>query len=587
MEAVQIPSAVPNLAVASGAAKPVLATSADKSARLGAKNDRNVEFVQIFSNHAEQDQGQAEISANGQTPAASSQVQRADSNNSKTQQDANDSRNQRAEHQTLQTDVLNMAVALAAIVTTPPEIAPAPNGNDKPETQGATNSSAPGKIEGTAVETKSVSCEEPNSTFNATVDAVPSLAVTNEADAAPLLNASIERATPRQSRAQTNTPLSIPNDAQQSDRPQAASIAPDASLPKPEANVSNRTMGVLMEEARKLQIQAGSVKLSVKSQVGEDGNRIGEAKNAEPSTSPAKTGRGTPPAEKLTVINLGRSQSWPGAKVPQSSTVVGATKAPPNLPNVEQKRDTEKQDASQQGSKGDAGQPAEVADESEFPILVAGNEKSAIADEAVVKDLAEPPQHNAQAAETPAQNVASANGATHSITNQEQSPATSQGPQQAANATAPNWHAPDDSSGKGVSTAQLTDAANHSEMRITMQTDKLGSIELRAHVSGETVGAAITVEKRDAHSVLAVELPALQQALSEKSLRVDQVALFQGSLNLQDGQTGREMSQQQFSQGQQKGGIWSMANGRVSPLITAEYSQSGVFDSQGRLNVRA
>jgi hypothetical protein len=254
---------------------------------------------------------------------------------------------------------------------------------------------------------------------------------------------------------------------------------------------------------------------------------------------------------------------------------------------VEQKRDTEKQDASQQGSKGDAGQPAEVADESEFPILVAGNEKSAIADEAVVKDLAEPPQHNAQAAETPAQNVASANGATHSITNQDQSPATSQGPQQAANATAPNWHAPDDSSGKGVSTAQLTDAANHSEMRITMQTDKLGSIELRAHVSGETVGAAITVEKRDAHSVLAVELPALQQALSEKSLRVDQVALFQGSLNLQDGQTGREMSQQQFSQGQQKGSIWSMANGRVSPLITAEYSQSGVFDSQGRLNVRA
>ena len=53
------------------------------------------------------------------------------------------------------------------------------------------------------------------------------------------------------------------------------------------------------------------------------------------------------------------------------------------------------------------------------------------------------------------------------------------------------------------------------------------------------------MEKRDAHSILAVELPALQQALSEKSLRVEQVALFQGTLDLNHSQSGKDAEQQQ------------------------------------------
>src|SRR5262249_29676532 len=80
-----------------------------------------------------------------------------------------------------------------------------------------------------------------------------------------------------------------------------------------------------------------------------------------------------------------------------------------------------------------------------------------------------------------------------------------------------------------VSPAQLMQAANHSELRIAMDTDKLGAVELRAHLSGDEVGAAIAVERRDAHAVLAVELPALQQSLNEKQLRVEQVTLLHGS----------------------------------------------------------
>jgi len=150
----------------------------------------------------------------------------------------------------------------------------------------------------------------------------------------------------------------------------------------------------------------------------------------------------------------------------------------------------------------------------------------------------------------------------------------------------PNWRLPDDGTTKGVSTAQLADAATHTEMRIAMQTDKLGNIELRAHLAGETVGAAITVEKRDAHSILAVELPALQQALSEKSLRVDQVTLFQGTLDLNHSQGGKDAEQQQANGAQNQAKTW-MAPSSNFPMMNAEFMNGSAFDSAGRLNVRA
>src|SRR5256885_2172164 len=150
----------------------------------------------------------------------------------------------------------------------------------------------------------------------------------------------------------------------------------------------------------------------------------------------------------------------------------------------------------------------------------------------------------------------------------------------------PNWRLPDDGTTKGVSTAQLSDAASHTEMRITMQTDKLGNIELRAHLAGETVGAAITVEKRDAHSILAAELPALQQALSEKSSRVEQVALFQGTLDLNHSQGGENAEQQQANGAQHQAKAWTMESSNA-PTMNTEFVHVSAFDSAGRLNVRA
>lgn len=144
--------------------------------------------------------------------------------------------------------------------------------------------------------------------------------------------------------------------------------------------------------------------------------------------------------------------------------------------------------------------------------------------------------------------------------------------------------------GRFVNDAELSNAANQSEIRIALQTDKLGAIELRAHVSGDELGAAIIVEKRDAHAALAIELPALQQTLSEKQLRVDQVVLTQGSLHSTGGDAGAHAQQ-----GQRGGGSQAF---RQTPVYASEDvglrqaawfvpEAVGIFDSQGRLSVQA
>jgi len=149
-------------------------------------------------------------------------------------------------------------------------------------------------------------------------------------------------------------------------------------------------------------------------------------------------------------------------------------------------------------------------------------------------------------------------------------------------------HLPDPAGNHFVNTAQLIENAGHSEMRIELQTDKLGNVELRARMAGDELGAAITVEKRDAHAALAVELPALQQALSGKQLRVDQVTLLQGSLNSAAGDAGRDGQQQQAPGANrfQASPSWVTA-GSPALLSSLDAAPSGVFDTQGRLNVHA
>jgi len=158
----------------------------------------------------------------------------------------------------------------------------------------------------------------------------------------------------------------------------------------------------------------------------------------------------------------------------------------------------------------------------------------------------------------------------------------------ATHTSLPVLHGPEFPANRFVNDAQLLQSATHSEMRIAMQTDKFGTLELRTHMAGEQIGAAITVEKRDAHAALAVELPALQQALSEKQLKVEEISLLQGSFNATTGDP--QGHAQQGEKGLQRVPQMQSLSGDVTAnagVMASQAEQIGIFNAVGRLSVRA
>jgi len=163
------------------------------------------------------------------------------------------------------------------------------------------------------------------------------------------------------------------------------------------------------------------------------------------------------------------------------------------------------------------------------------------------------------------------------------SPRSLETPQQAANAT--NW-----GSGHFVTDARLIQTPALSEMRISMRSDQLGSVEVRAHSVGDEMGAAIMVEKRDAHTALAIELPALQQSLTEKHINLASVVLTQGSLSSTTGD-----SQASPQQGERHPPGIPVVSAYLNPdasgvgvmSSTLSIGPAVIFNSHGRLSVHA
>lgn len=138
----------------------------------------------------------------------------------------------------------------------------------------------------------------------------------------------------------------------------------------------------------------------------------------------------------------------------------------------------------------------------------------------------------------------------------------------------------------GVTNAQISGNAALSEVHVAMQGDRLGTVELHAQVEGNQIGAAIVVEKHEAHAALAVELPALQQALSEKNLRVEHVWLTQGALHSSTGGSGNGNGQPSWQQSGSQFGMNAPAESTAT-LFTGSPEQEGIFDERGHLSVRA
>jgi flagellar hook-length control protein FliK len=99
-----------------------------------------------------------------------------------------------------------------------------------------------------------------------------------------------------------------------------------------------------------------------------------------------------------------------------------------------------------------------------------------------------------------------------------------------------------------VNAAHIVGQPGQTEIRIEMQADSLGGVELRAHIAGDQIGASIAVEHHDAQLALATDLPALHSALVEKNLRVETLSVSQGNFSSLSGGPGQDTGQRSFAQ---------------------------------------
>lgn len=143
-----------------------------------------------------------------------------------------------------------------------------------------------------------------------------------------------------------------------------------------------------------------------------------------------------------------------------------------------------------------------------------------------------------------------------------------------------------------VPSAQVEGQIAKSDIRIALQGGEFGPVELHAKMTGETFSASITVERRDSHAQLSVELPALHQALSDRQLRVSELQLFQNSLSSGGSfEDAANAEREESSSGQAGSQAATRIAGEGSMLSADALSErtdaTRIFDSRGRLSVRA
>lgn len=82
-----------------------------------------------------------------------------------------------------------------------------------------------------------------------------------------------------------------------------------------------------------------------------------------------------------------------------------------------------------------------------------------------------------------------------------------------------------------VSAASLLHSQARSEMRVAVQTEAMGAVELHAVLASGKLGASISVVSHEAHTLLNNELPALQQVLTDQNLRIDHLSVINAPMS--------------------------------------------------------
>jgi flagellar hook-length control protein FliK len=140
-----------------------------------------------------------------------------------------------------------------------------------------------------------------------------------------------------------------------------------------------------------------------------------------------------------------------------------------------------------------------------------------------------------------------------------------------------------------VQASRLYQRVGGAEMHIAMDTDLLGSIDLRAVVHQSGLTATIGVQHADVQALLSSELPGLQRALSQKNLHVEQISIFGSAVGSQSNQGGSQSQQQKHTPAfaPQATAAWpGSANGRDESLASVSDAAVG-SGGTGRLSVHA
>lgn len=95
--------------------------------------------------------------------------------------------------------------------------------------------------------------------------------------------------------------------------------------------------------------------------------------------------------------------------------------------------------------------------------------------------------------------------------------------------------------------SELYQRMGNSEMRVAVETDLLGRIDLHATMHQSTLTATIGVQRSDVQTLLANDLPALQHTLADQHFHIENISVHDNSVGQRMGSSGQQESHRQNS----------------------------------------
>lgn len=138
-----------------------------------------------------------------------------------------------------------------------------------------------------------------------------------------------------------------------------------------------------------------------------------------------------------------------------------------------------------------------------------------------------------------------------------------------------------------VSSASMLQMHGKTEMRVALQTDALGQVQLHAVLDSGSVGASIAVVNHEAHTLLTNSLPALQQALTDQNVRLDHLSVLNApmSTGTNTGNSGGGFQSGEQAQPRPNAPQWTLSRPHQASPASPKSTVTEVI--RGRLSVHA